>query len=201
MESNDGFDFKLMENVLCDLRCQKNPQIIIDRIERGMRNLKDKTPQKKQGTVLEKYNKKIEQIQTQNIINHNKKIDANRKKEERMEKKIHEVKKQQQRKKLELIRHIKDKEIKTKKILAEREQTRIHEKQNKEIKRYFEVVKQQNITLIKNQTLIDKCIKHIRSNHSNDIGETTAYEEEIKDEPLEEMIEEECFVDSDQLVK
>lgn len=88
---NNVFIFKISDSVLNKLKCQKDPLAIIDKMEFEKQNLNNKIPQKPLGTFLKKYNKKIDEIRRQKIINNNKILEANRKKEEQTENRLRDL--------------------------------------------------------------------------------------------------------------
>lgn len=154
------------------------------------------------GTLVEKYNKRIDKINRESVKNKNKKLEANYHKTERIQQRLQNHITLESIKNREKLQIINDKHIKSQNLLTEREKLRLTEKKKTDIERYYNKVEYQNITLLKNQQLIDKCIeKETLDDFENSDQELFAeYEEEINDEPMEEITEEECSLYSDQSV-
>jgi len=183
----------------------KNKKNIIDAKLNTQRENRINENNKRQGllgTLVEKYKKRIDKIHRENVKNNNKKLEANYQKTERTQQRLQNHITLESIKNREKLQIIIDKHIKSQKLLAEREKLRLSEKKKRDIEHYYNRVEYQNITLLKNQQLIDKCMENNSlDNFENSNQELlfAEYEEEINDEPMGEIIEEECSF-SDQSV-
>lgn len=200
----DVIDMKIMDDVLYDFRRIKS-DIYIDGAERVLRNkihLKNEYEkrQKLKETRLKEYNKRIDKIQAQRDIKNNKRIEVNRQRDKQIKKKIQSVKRQERLNHIKLMQHIKCKGIKTQKLLMDRNISRSSQKQSIEIERYGDQFKHQNTMIPDNQLIIDKCIHKKGLNDTNDDVVEWSKEEEIENQPQEEIMKEECYINSDQPV-
>lgn len=198
-------DIELMDNVLDGFRSIKN-NIYIDSSERVLQNKKrlENEYEKRQKMIvtrLKEYDKKIKNVQNQHAMMNNVRIKVNRQRDQQIKLRLQELKTQERLNRIKLIKHIKKKEIKAQKLLVDIRNIRLREKQNKDIDHYNNQFKHQSTTIPENQLIIEKCIK--KKSKLKNIGsiEEWSLNEEIKNEPQEEIIvEEECFIDSDQSV-
>jgi len=183
----------------------KNKKNIIDAklsAQRENRRTENDKREELLGTLVEKYNKRIDKIHRENVKDNNKKLEANNQKTERTQQRLQNHRTLETIKNREKLQIIIDKHIKSEKLLAEREKLRLSKKKNRDIELYNNKVDYQNITLLKNQQLIDKCIENkTLDDFENSDQELlfAEYEEEINDEPMEEITEEDCSY-SDQSV-
>lgn len=200
---NNMINFKKIDELL-NLE-GKNKKNIIDAkltTQRKNRITENNKHQALLGTLVEKYNKRIDKIHQENVKNNNKRLEVNYQKTERIQQRLQNHITLESIKNREKLQIIMDKHIKSQKLLTEREKLRLSKKKKRDIERYYNKVEYQNITLLKNQQLIDKCIeKETLDDFENSDQELFAeYEEEINDEPIEEITEEECSLYSDQSV-
>jgi len=183
----------------------KNKKNIIDAklsAQRENRRTENDKRQELLGTLVEKYNKRIDKIHRENVKDNNKKLEANNQKTERTQQRLQNHRTLETIKNREKLQIIIDKHITSEKLLAEREKLRLSKKKNRDIELYNNKVDYQNITLLKNQQLIDKCIENkTLDDFENSDQELlfAEYEEEINDELMEEITEEDCSY-SDQSV-
>jgi len=154
------------------------------------------------GTLVEKYNNRIDKIHRQNVKNNQKKLEASNQKSERMQQRLQNHITLEGCKNRGKIQIIKNKHMKSQKLLAEKEKIRLSEKKKRDIERYNNKVEYQNITLLKNQQLIDKCLEDNTLDDFENIEQElfTENEEEINDKPTEEITAEECISYSDRSV-
>lgn len=180
MESNVN-SVKAVNDVLYLYKCQDKPIIVDDKIMLRKKKVKniDQNRQKIYKTRLEEYNSRIDQIKKQNIINKEKKAEASHQKELHTRNRLLDFRTQENLKNIKLIQSIKEKEIKSQKLLAERKHLKLCKKQDLGKK------------AVSDNKLFFKQTKNSFSEH----------EEDIFDEPLEEENVEECTTDSDQSVK
>lgn len=201
MQSN-VINFKKIDEIL-NLK-GKNKRSIIDaklNSQRENRIIENNKRQELLGTIVKKYHEKIEKIQQENVTNNKKKLEAKHQKAEKIQLRLQNHKTHECRKNAKILNFIKNKDIKSQKILAERKYQRLSEKQKRDNERFYNKVEYQKITQVKHQQLIDKCLENKTFNNIENIELSGEYEEEINDEPIEEIItEEECIIDSDQSV-
>jgi len=198
-------DFERLDKIL-NIK-DKNKKKVIDiklNTQRENRIAENKKRQERLGTLVEKYNKRIDKIQQENVKNHLKKLDANYQKAEQMQQRLQNHKILERRKVTKILQFIKDKDLKSKKLLADNKKLKLHEKQKRDIENYYKKVEYQNITIVKNQQLIEKCLinRTLDDIENSDQELFVEHEEEMKDEDyeIEEIAEEECVIDSDQSV-
>lgn len=202
MQSN-VINFKKIDEIL-NLK-GKNKRSIVDaklNSQRENRIIENNKRQELLGKIVKKYHKKIEKILQENVANNKKKLEAKHQKAEKIQLRLQNHKILECRKNAKILNFIKNKEIKSQKLLAERKYQRLSEKQKRDNERFCNKVEYQKITLVKNQHLINKCLENKTFNSLENNQELSGeYEEEINDEPIEEIItEEECIIDSDQSV-
>lgn len=194
-----------MEEVLKNLRHNKNDIIIDGKIEMQRENLKNVNEKRQELYKIqqEKNNTRIENLHKQNKINNFIRTEAIRKKEEQIKKRLEKVKTLERHKKVQVLKNINFKLKNAQKNLIKNENVRRQKKQNRDTKRYLNKIKHQNENLIEKQSLIDECLEHkisgndyIEDNYEESLNE---YEEEMTDEPLE-ADQEKCFIDSDRSV-
>lgn len=149
-------------------------------------------------TRITKYNKRIDEIQKQNVVNNNKKAEESCQKKERVKKIQLDLKTQETGRRLELLKFIKEKKEKSQNILVQKKNEKIREKQNKDAERYLDKVYRQNRMITENRFLIEKCLEY--KHFEDDNEKLPEYENEIEEE-IKETQEEECFIDSDQSVR
>lgn len=183
----------------------KNKKNIIDaklNIQTENRIIENNKRQELLGTLVKKYNNRIDKIHRQNVKNSHNKLEASNQKSKRMQQRLQNRITLEGCKNREKVQIIKDKHIKSQKLLAEKEKIRLCEKKKKDIERYNNKVEYQNITLLKNQQLIDKCLEDkTLDDFENSYQELfIENEEEINDEPIEEITAEECISYSDRSV-
>lgn len=169
-DSNDGFQFK-----------------------KEFRKNEHKIQQELYKSNIEKYNKRIDQIQKQKVINNSKKAEEICKKKERMKNVIFDLKNREVSKRIELLKSIKEKEKKSQNLIVQRKNEKIQEKRNSDIVRYIDKVNCQNRSIAQNRFLMKKCLEKD--------NEVFSVEEKIVDEQIEQILEEECVIDSDQSVR
>ncbi|KAE9541212.1 hypothetical protein AGLY_004457 [Aphis glycines] len=200
MQSN-VINFKKIDEIL-NLK-GKNKRSIIDaklKNQRENRIIEYNKRQELLGTIVKKYHKKIKKIHQENVTNNKKKLEDKHQKAEKIQLRLQNHKTLECRKNAKILNFIKNKDIKSQKLLAERKYQRLSEKQKRANERFYNKVEYQKITLVKNQQLIDKCLENKTFNSLENNQELSEeYEEEINDGPIEEIItEEECIIDSDQ---
>lgn len=204
MESSNVIDYRILNDVLEDLRNRKNEIKIDDGFERRKEYLENECKkQQEQMKVIffHNYNRKLVNLQKRNLLNKHIRAELNRQKIERVQNRLEVLRTQERIKNVELIKRIEGKAIKTRKLLADKERLRISEKQTKDVQRFNERVKRQNITLAENQLLIDKCLERDAYGEPEDNDQEAEQEEVFEDEPLEETnVEEECGIDWNQSV-
>jgi len=183
----------------------KNKKNIIDAKLSAQRENRITENDKRQGllgTLVEKYNKRIDKIHRENVKDNNKKLEANYQKTERTQQRLQNHRILETINNREKLQIILDKHIRSQKLLAEREKLRLSEKKKRDIELYYNKVDYQNTALLKNQQLIEKCIENKTLDDFENCDQELFFaecEEEINDEPMEEIIEEECSF-SDQSV-
>lgn len=185
--NNNILNFKKINDILNNGKTELNNINVENQIKLLKKDLPNEKLQKKHLTNLEKYNKRIEKIQIQKIIDHSKKVEANHQREQRIKTQVEIAKYLEIRKNFDKIKRIKNKEDKSQKLLTELKNLKLYKKQNRDIERYFEKVKYQNETLMENQMLIDECYNKF----SSSINSTSENEDKIEDELLIEIPEEE----------
>jgi len=184
---------------------RKNKKNIIDaklNTQRENRISENNKRQELLGTLVKKYNKRIDNIHQKNIKNNHKKLEANYQKSERMKQRLQShitLESCKNRKKIQII---KDKHMKSQKLLTERKEIRLCEKKKRDTERYNNKVEYQNITLLKNQQLIEKCLedKTLDDFKNSGLEFIAENEEEISEEPIDEITAEECNSYSDRSV-
>lgn len=200
---NEEVDLKKINEIL-NYQGEKKENFIEAKLnfQRENRIAQNKKRQELLGILVEKYNKKIDEIQHENVKNNHKKVEANLQKAEQTQHRLQNHKTLERRKQMKRLKFVNDKQIKSHKLLAEIKGIRVGEKQNRDIERYLRKVEYQNNAIVKNQQLIDKCIenKSLDSFENSKQELFTECEEKIEDEPTEEKIEEECIIDSDKSV-
>lgn len=190
---NNVFNFTKINYILNDGKVEPNKIDVKSQIEERQKYFHNENNklQEKHLMILNKYNKRINKIQSQKIIKHNKNVEANRKREERIKHQIEVAKILEKCKTEEKIAHIKNKEIKSQKLLAVKENLRLYKKQNNDMTRYFEKVKHQNQTFIENQMLMNRCLNGFGSYVDSVQDLSSSQGEEIENEELIEIHEEE----------
>jgi len=202
MQSN-VISFKKINKIL-NLKGKNKRSIIDTKLNSQRENciIENNKRQELLGTIVKKYHEKIEKIHQENVTNNKKKLEAKHQKAEKIQLRLQNHKTLECRKNAKILNFIKNKDIKSQKLLAERKYQRLSEKQKRDNERFYNKVEYQKIALVKNQQLIDKCLENKTFNSLENNQELSGeYEEEINDEPIEEIItEEECIIDSDQSV-
>lgn len=197
----------IMNDVLNHLRSQLNDcAIVLDgdgdhgaQFKKEFRKNQQKNRQELYGTRLAKYNKRIDEIQTQTVINKNKKVMESHQKEERIKNVLLDLKIQDKGKRLKLKNFTMSKEKKSQKLIVETKNQKIQEKQNKDIVRYYDKVNHQNRAIVENRNLIETCLEHVIKDNNEELS--VDHGEEMEEEKIEETQEDECVIDSDQSVR
>jgi len=202
MQSN-VIDLKKIDELL-NLEGSNKKDIIYAKlnIQKENRITENNKRQELLGTLVEKYNKRIDKIHRENVKKNDKKLEAKYQKTERIQQRLRNhitVESCKNREKLQIINN---KHIKSQRLLAEREKLRFFEKKKRDIERYYNKFENQNITLLKNQQSIDKCLENKTLDDFENIDQVlfAENEEEMNDEPMEEITEEECVLSADRSV-
>lgn len=202
MQSN-VIDFKNIGELL-NLEGNNKKNIIDAKLNthRENRITENNKRQKLLGTLVEKYNKRIDKIHRENVKNNDKKLEVNYQKTKRTQQRLQNHIAFESHENREKLKIINDKHTKSQKLLAERGELRLCEKKKRDIERYYNKFEHQNITLLKNQQLIDKCLENTTVDEFGNIDQILFAEdaEEINNETMEELTEEECDLSSDRLV-
>lgn len=194
----------IIDSVIMNEILNQNVIVIDDNGDDGVQFKKEfrKNEQKKRQELyesrIEKYNKRIDEIQKQNVVNNSKKKGESCQKKERTKKIQLDLKTQETGKRLELLKLIKEKKEKTQNILVQKKNDKVREKQNKDTERYLDKVYRQNRTIIEDRILIEKCLEYKRFEDDN---EKLAEPESENGGEIKETQEEECLIDSDQSVR
>lgn len=187
-------DYKITQDVLNELRDKKHLINIIEnkaQLKKEYRQNENKKRQERCANLWEEYNNRIDRFQKQTIINNNIRVEVNRQNHERAKQGVSIAQTLEKRKNNDLKKIIKDREIKTQNLLAEKKAIKLHQKQNKDVKCYYKKVQQQTDKVL----VANICEFKLEDS----IQESGSYEDEIEEE-YNTYEENHCSLYSDQSV-
>jgi hypothetical protein len=194
MESN-FVNLKIINDVLDLYKCEGKPIIIDDKVTLQKEKVLNINRNREEMCKIrfEEYNRRIDKLQKQNVIAKINRAEANRQKELHIKNRLLNIKTLEHLKNINLMKSIKEKDMKSQKLLAERKHLRSYRKQDG--KCFRDDSNCRNKVFAGDQLLSDKRLlddsKNLFSKH----------EEGTDDKRLEEPNEKECFTDPDQSVQ